>query len=141
MEFCRAESTQLKSQLDYLTKENDRLMNDIRQQMTMVESMRMMQDNCVKVENDTIQRQQQQIERLEREIGYYRDKIQAQEEKWKETSDSFSSRLQCLQEQLNNERQKYLQLQQEHFDLKIKSQQQPQQQKSQQSSEMMDITA
>lgn len=127
LEFCRAESTQLKSQLDYLAKENERLTGEIRTQMSLVESMKVMQENCVKVESDTVRRQQQQIERFEQEIGYYREKVQKQEDKWKETIESFSTRLHSLQEQLNKERQKYLQLQQENFDLKIKSQQQQQQ--------------
>ncbi|KAH9422519.1 hypothetical protein DERP_003195 [Dermatophagoides pteronyssinus] len=130
MEFCRSESVQLKSQVDYLTKENERLVNDIRTQIKMVESMKMMQDNCVKVENDTIRRQQQQLERFEQEISYYRSKVQKQEEKLKEMNDSFTGRLENVQEQLNKERQKYLQLQQEHFDLKMKSQQQQQQQQT-----------
>lgn len=122
LEFKKEELIMLKSKLDHYLKENERFEMDIKNQNMLIQSMKIMQENCNKIENETINHQLSQIKHLETEVSYYREKIQNQEASWKEESNNLSIRFQNLQDMLNNERLKYIQLQQEYFDYKVNAQ-------------------
>ncbi|KPM05118.1 hypothetical protein QR98_0035770 [Sarcoptes scabiei] len=122
LKLMQADINQSKINVEYLAKENDRLNEDRKIQENLIQSIRLAQENCSRIENEALSKQSLQIEHLKNEIAFQREKFDKEKVRFEETILSLQNRCNNLQDLLDKEREKFLQLQQELFNIKTEMQ-------------------
>lgn len=114
----------LSSGQENLLAENGRLVAELENTQRLLKSLQAVQDNFNVFESQNIQTLNNQIDNLKRENQYFKEKADKQEDKWRNAVSDFSARVHNLQNLLDKEKNNYIELQKQYFELQLKFQQQ-----------------